>query len=201
MDGVIVDFVAPICEWLGIDCNAIKNYELELLFPERAEEIRAFYGKRGYFRNLRPYAGAIEFIHELEQDERLKVWIVSRPSTSAATWSDKVEWVQEFVPGLMHNLILTLDKSICALDVFVDDDPNNLKSSMATEKILFNQPWNRECKEFERTLNYQEVLEKIKEFDLDPDDYLAEKISDKIFEKIKTMEDSKIRSEMRRAIL
>ena len=163
MDGVIVDFMAPIYRHFKILKKDCTTYKLEKLFPDKAKEITEYYTKKGYFRNLVPYPGALSFIKKLQRLNNTRVWFVSKPSKhSAYTWSDKIEWIMEYTPSLLMTTILTQDKSGAAVDVLVDDDPENLRISPAKHKILFNQYWNKKDKEYDRVKNYRELYEKIK---------------------------------------
>lgn len=164
MDGVLVDFMAPICLWLGIKQEEITLYRLEDLYPDKEKEIKNFYGQKGYFKKLDAYPGALKFLKELRKLPGVRVWFVSKPAKfSAASWSDKFEWIMENTPEMIHTTILATDKSIVSLDVFVEDDPSNLTSNGAKHKFLFDRPWNRDDKVFERVKDYDELLKKIKE--------------------------------------
>lgn len=163
MDGVIVDFMAPICRHFNISKKDCTTYKLENLFPKQAEAVIAYYTKKGYFKNLKPYPGALDFIKKLQKLKNVTVWYVSKPSRhNAYTWSDKIEWINEYTPDLLQTTILTQDKSIIAVDIFIDDDPDNLEFNCAEHKILFDQYWNKKDKTYSRVKNYIELYEKIK---------------------------------------
>jgi len=167
MDGVIVDFIAPICKWLGVKPKNMTSYKLEDMYPnnpDKIAQIRNYYGQKGYFKNLEPFPGALNFIEKLQKLENIRIWYVSKPSRfSSITWADKAEWILNHTPKLIKTTILTGDKCIIAVGVLVDDDPNNLSSSIAKHKILFDQPWNHDDKTFDRAKNYEELYLKIKE--------------------------------------
>jgi len=164
MDGVIVDFMAPICRHFKIEKKDCTTYKFEELFPDRSKEAIAYYAKKGYFRNLNPYPGALDFIKKLQRLKNVRVWFVSKPSKhSAYTWSDKVEWINEHTPDLLETTILTQDKSLIAVDVFIDDDPENLEINCAKHKFLFDQYWNKNETRFSRVKSYRELYEKIKQ--------------------------------------
>lgn len=162
MDGVLVDFMAPICKEFKIKKSKCTNYKLEELFPNKAEEITSFYTKKGYFSDLLPYPGAIDFIKKLQKIDNIKIWLVSRPSIDGPeTWSDKIIWINKYLPQLLPTTILVQDKSIIDLDIFIEDDPNNLIKNKAKYKILMYQPWNKNNKEFEKVRNYFDLYKKI----------------------------------------
>ena len=163
MDGVIVDFISPLAKWMGIKSTQIISYKLEEMFPEKKDQIRSFYSQKGYFKNLDPYKGAISFIEKLQKLENIRIWFVSKPTKFAPiTWADKVEWILNHTPQLIQTTILTGDKSLIKVDVLIDDDPNNLTSSIAKYKFLFDQPWNQDDKTFKRFKDYKELYDQIK---------------------------------------
>jgi 5'(3')-deoxyribonucleotidase len=154
MDGVIVDFMEPICSYLGVDVNNVFNYRLEHQFPDKIEEIKDFYGRKGYFRDLRTYPGSTELIRRLLSYGH-NVLLCSKPAAhSSHSWIDKIDWIKEYLPELADKTILTRDKSVCKFDIFIDDDPDNLDSNISIVKVLFDQPWNRKNKKYLRAYNY-----------------------------------------------
>jgi len=163
MDGVIVDFMMPICHHFKLLKKDCTTYKLENLLPNTAKEVIEYYTSEGYFKNLKPYPGALDFLKRIQRLKNIRVWYISKPSKHAPiTWSDKIEWINEYTPNLLETTILTQDKSIIAVDIFVDDDPKNLKVNCANHKFLFDQYWNKEDKKYDRVKNYRELYEKIK---------------------------------------
>lgn len=165
MDGVLVDFMAPICSWLNITQESVSTYKLEEMFPLRIKEIQEYYTQEGYFRNLKPYRGAVEFIKKLRNTLRPgdKIWLVSKPSIlSSKTYSEKIDWIREYFPFLLETTILTQDKSLICLDLFVEDDIENLRQNMSLLKIIFDQPWNRQKCNVKRVHSYEELHNLIK---------------------------------------
>ncbi len=166
MDGVIVDFIAPISEWLGVDPKDITSYKFEDIYPDdpgKASEIRNYCSQKGYFKNLKPFPGALNFIEKLQKLQDVRVWYVSKPvRSSPITWADKAEWILNHTPKLIETTILSGNKSIVAVNILIDDDPRNLTMSMAKYKILFDQPWNHDDETFDRVKDYEQLYAKIK---------------------------------------
>jgi len=165
MDGVIVNFLDPVCKWLGVKQTDMTSYKLEDMYPDdpdKVAQIRNYYSQKGYFKNLKPFPGALEFIKKLQKLENSRIWYVSKPAIfSPITWADKVEWILNHTPKLIKTTILTGDKCRSAVDILVDDDPDNLTTSIAKYKILFDQPWNHDDTTFNRVKNYEELYSKI----------------------------------------
>lgn len=166
MDGVIVDFIKPLCEWLEVPEDKITSYKLEEVFPGQSETIRNYYGEQGYFEKLQPYSGALDFLKRItkEFENHARVWFISRPSKyHPYTFSDKIKWIHKYAPYMIDTTVFTQDKNICQLDVLVDDDPDNLKDHNADHLILFKQNWNLDKgEEFHlHSNNYDEIFEYI----------------------------------------
>jgi 5'(3')-deoxyribonucleotidase len=163
MDGVIVDFISPIVHYLGVQMDDITTYWLPDLFPDRKADILKFCQKKNYFKGLRPYPKALDFVKKVGQLDGVKAWFVSKPiKTVPETWADKIHWVTEHTPKMLGTTILSPDKSVISVDMLIDDDPKNLLTSPAKHKILFSRPWNHEDILFDRVKNYDELLDKIK---------------------------------------
>ena len=155
MDGVIVDFMKPVCEWLEIDETTLTEYRLEKLFPGEGQAILNYYGKAGYFTDLKCYPGAKEFLDKLAQRDNCTLWFISKPSVSKpVTYADKIKWVDEHFPSMSNRTLLGQDKSLVHVDILIEDDPDNLQTSIAEHKVLFDQPWNRTCNSYKRVQDY-----------------------------------------------
>lgn len=163
MDGVLVNFVEPLCLWLNIKPEDIRVYSLQELFPNRKIEIENFITQKNYFKDLKPYIGAIDFVENLMKLKNAQVWLVSTPMIKySITWSDKIEWIINYLPKLLDKTILTKDKSLVNLDIFIEDSPENLEKHNAKYKFLIDQPWNQQDKKNKRIFSYNDLLNEIK---------------------------------------
>jgi 5'(3')-deoxyribonucleotidase len=163
MDGVIVDFMTPVCRKFNFSINDLKTYKLEELFPDKKQEIIDFYSKTGYFKNIKPYPGALDFLKKIKNLKNCVVWFISKPSVhNHYTWSDKIQWINKHTPYIFDNTILTQNKDLIYLDIFVEDDPKNLDNNKSKNKILFSRPWNKDNKKYKKVVSYSELYDVIK---------------------------------------
>lgn len=79
----------------------------------------------GFFENLKPLPGALEALEYL--NNKYTVMMLSSPSQTAESASEKVRWIAKYMPFLPYrNYILTKHKYLVRGDVFIDDAPKNL---------------------------------------------------------------------------
>lgn len=78
--------------------------------------------KEGYFRNQKPFKEAIDAVKKIVKSNRYEVYILSVPlASSPCSYSEKVEWIMEYLPELAHRIILTQDKGLIKGDILIDD--------------------------------------------------------------------------------
>jgi 5'(3')-deoxyribonucleotidase len=79
--------------------------------------------KRGFFRNLKPLDGAIEYLEKLQLQGH-EVLIVSTPCTPHSA-AEKIEWCTEHLPLISYkNVWLGHRKYQIPGDVLIDDNPS-----------------------------------------------------------------------------
>lgn len=90
--------------------------------PEEQEAIAKIMDHPGFYRNLEPYEGAVDAVHEMVSMGH-EVFFLSAPWVTNPTGaSDKYAWVAEhFGPDLAKRLVLARDKTIVAGDILFDD--------------------------------------------------------------------------------
>tara|TARA_R100001086_G_scaffold249569_2_gene189768 strand:+ start:605 stop:1060 length:456 start_codon:yes stop_codon:yes gene_type:complete len=75
-----------------------------------------------YFSKLSPLPGAIEAAYTLLSNPNLDVYILTQPvATSTRSYSEKAEWVAEYLPELSSKLIMSCNKLLSKGDYLVDD--------------------------------------------------------------------------------
>lgn len=93
--------------------------------------------KRGYFGQLKPLSAAVESVKELLACGKYNIYICTQPlAGSPYSYSEKAEWIAEYLPELEGKIIMTCDKSMVRGDILIDD---NLKwADFGGEFIYFN---------------------------------------------------------------
>lgn len=121
MDGVIVDFESGI--------NALSDIN--------KKEYKGKYAQCPHiFSKMLPMVGALEAVKELFNI--YDVYILSSPGWgNASAWSDKYNWIVEYLPFLERRLILSSQKNLNKGDYLIDDRLHNGVSEFAGEHIHF----------------------------------------------------------------
>ncbi|MBN2893701.1 MAG: hypothetical protein JXL97_17660 [Bacteroidales bacterium] len=122
MDGVIVDFTSAFEK---LDENILKEYE------GRLDEIP------NIFSLMEPMPGALEAIPKLAK--KYDTYVLSTaPWKNPSAWSDKLEWIKKYVPGVFHKrLIISHNKHLNKGDFLIDDRLKNGADKFEGEHIHF----------------------------------------------------------------
>ena len=121
MDGVIVDFQS------GVDTLSEK---------EKKEREGSYCKVPHIFSKMIPMEGAIEAVKKLS--EKYDVYILSSPGwDNASAWSDKYNWVNEYLPFMRKRLILSSHKNLNRGDYLIDDRTANGADKFSGELISF----------------------------------------------------------------
>lgn len=106
LDGVVADFDRA-CQLSGIPPNEFK------LLP-------------GTYFSLPPYPGAIKALERLNA-AGCDIWIATKiPTANPGAASEKLHWIQQYLPWLMRKVIITPDKGTLGTsnDYLIDDRPH-----------------------------------------------------------------------------
>lgn len=113
---VYVDMDDTIADFIGSEkLNTVGLKPEWMLYPKEMLQ-------PGFFRNLKPIAGALEALRKIQACENIEVYILTKPVHHAPhTYSEKVEWIQEHLPELSERIIMTQKKELCFGDFLIDD--------------------------------------------------------------------------------
>lgn len=79
--------------------------------------------KKGFFLELTPMVGAIDFVNYLLDLDKYDVYILTQPvAKSYFSYSEKVQWIEEYIPRLLDKIIMTQNKLLLKGDLLVDDN-------------------------------------------------------------------------------
>lgn len=101
----------------------------------------------GFFRNLRPYPGAVEGVRRLNERHRLKIVTAA---DHVPSYSEKAAAVREHMPFLnKRQLVVMHDKHEIKADYLVDDAPHNAEAYKLAHPdakvIAIGYPYNVAC--------------------------------------------------------
>ena len=122
----------------------------------------------GFFLELLPMPGSIEFIEFLEKEGYWDIYILTQPvSKSPSSYAEKAAWITRYLPSLRDKIIMTQDKTLHYGHVLIDDNPKWEKFS--GKFFLFNK--NDLSKEWHRLKLYlidlrMKFIEKLKDLDI-----------------------------------
>lgn len=131
MDNVLVDFKSGLDQ---IDAEILSKFE------GRFDEIP------GIFSLMKPMDGALKAFEVLSKN--FDTYLLSTaPWQNPSAWSDKLLWVQKYLPNLAYKrLILTHHKNLNKGDFLVDDRIKNGVDKFKGEHIHFGKEpflsWN-----------------------------------------------------------
>ena len=123
-----------------IKLSQITTYSLHESLPsDIADELIDMFIEKDIYNGLMPYDGAARAVKYLI-DQGHEIFIATASDTKNMWW--KEELLQKHFPFIpKNNLIRIHNKSMLNVDILIEDNLNNLKSSLA-ERICLNQPWN-----------------------------------------------------------
>lgn len=154
MDGVSVDFEGYMA-LTGLTAEEVKH-------------------QPGAYRAMLPIPGAIEAIRSMIAMGH-EVWVATKPPTAVPNaYSDKVQWILEYLPELKRRIIITHDKGLLgdAHDYLCDDRPHRANCERFPGTLLpfvdgFHWP---QALAFFRDLHMQRIAGAIESFRLDLSD-------------------------------
>lgn len=142
IDGVIIDFVGPICRYFG--CQEPRYWDLRDLGLDKGE-IDSLVCRRDFCTELDPYHAALDFLIDLREIGR--VVAVTSPYDRSRYWASERYHVLRSLGFAKQDIIIGKDKSLIWGDVLIDDCPENVSSFVGSNPersgLLLDRPWNR----------------------------------------------------------
>lgn len=136
VDGVLADFIGRVCRVassiVGRDLKPEDvrrfNFAAELgLSPDQKREVHRFIESTGFWRDLEPYAGAVEGVESLR--EIADIFIASAPWHSSRTWlHERASWLEHFFDIGPDRLIACSAKHLLMGHVLVDDKTETVRA-------------------------------------------------------------------------
>jgi 5'(3')-deoxyribonucleotidase len=106
----------------------------------------------GIFIGLKPMEGAIEAYNKLSENYELYI-VSTAPWYNQSSWTDKLRWVQKYLPIARKRLFLTHNKHMVLGDYIIDDRLKNGVEKFPGTHIYFGQPpfenWRKVLEYFE----------------------------------------------------
>lgn len=166
MDEVAVDLMGPWIEEIN------KRFNLDLTrkdasrnkLKELDSEGYNVYGiirEKGFFRDLKPVDGAVEYITKLHKDGHEIVFVTTPLPNSVYVYSEKLEWVEKTFPFIdLDNVIFSRRKDLIIGDVLLDDYIHNLKNFKG-KRVFFNAMDSKQVEDIDYSVKSWKAFYKI----------------------------------------
>ena len=123
MDGVLVNFQS------GIDQLDLYH---KIEYKEKYDEVP------GIFGTMKPNEDMIDLFNAMFSDERYDCYVLSTaPWENPSASSDKVEWIQKYLPKAYKRLILSHNKHLNVGDYLIDDRTANGAGEFGGELLQY----------------------------------------------------------------
>lgn len=159
MDGVCCHFVPKVCRETNkitggnLQPKDITDWNMQLFGVKRE-----YWLQPGFFRDLKPIAGAKETLYKLRHDYRLT--IATDCMDIDFIQADKTEWLEEHLP-FVDDVYFLSDKSVVPGDLLFDDAQHHLESFPGiTVKMI--TPYNLTARSTFEVENWKEFMQLLK---------------------------------------
>lgn len=133
----------------------ITEWDLISILGEECKDIMF---KPEFFETLEPMEYAIENLRVLNESNLFDIYIASAAHPSACHF--KYKWFKENMPFLeKKQLIFISSKFLLNGDLLFDDAPHNITAFRSGEVVIFDKPYNRHLKNFNRVKDWNEFSE------------------------------------------
>jgi len=123
MDGVLVNFQS------GIDQLDLYH---KIEYKENYDEVP------GIFGTMKPNEDMVDLFNAMFSDERYDCYVLSTaPWENPSASSDKVEWIQKYLPKAYKRLILSHNKHLNVGDYLIDDRTANGAGEFGGELLQY----------------------------------------------------------------
>lgn len=126
----------------SIELKQITTYNLyDSLSNDVADELIELFIKKDTYSFLQPYKSAVKAVKALTEHGH-EIYVATSTDVKNMEW--KEELLQKHFPFIpKKNLIRIHNKALLNVDVLIEDNLDNLKSTFA-DRVCFNQPWNQD---------------------------------------------------------
>lgn len=141
-----------------------RHFEIEADYPDYpSEEVHAIYRAPGFYRNLKPIAGAVHALTELIAEGH-DVHLCTAPASTPYCGIEKYEWTVGYLgQAFADRMILTKDKTLVRGHILIDDKPEVTGCCVPEwTHVIYTQPYNVAVPGPRLTwADWREVLERI----------------------------------------
>lgn len=161
-DDVLSDFLGLIIDLYNermntsLSCEDVKDWDLG-----KAGKINVFnqiLNSKDFWDQIREKGNSMSVLQRLINDGRYDIYIITA-CNHIYEYEKKVNFILRHVPGFNPSRIIPCkDKALIRGDILIDDKLDNCKEcSEFMDIILMDMPHNRDCDEFRRVKQLEEV--------------------------------------------
>ena len=138
-----------------------NQYDVMSVLPSQDGVVmRDMYGESGLYDKVKPYKGASDKLQKLINAGH-NVYLVT--DAIPKTYGEKVEFIKRYFPFIDDAHIVSMKhKHLFKCDIMIEDNWSNLVSSQYYHRILIDQPWNQNKKDYvydiHRCFNWDDVI-------------------------------------------
>ena len=130
-----------------------NQYDVMSVLPgQDGVVMREMYGESGLYNKVKPYKGASDGLQKLINMGH-NVYLVT--DAIPKTYGEKVEFIKKYFPFIDDaHIICMKHKHLFKCEVLIEDNLSNLMSSHYYDRILMDQPWNRDINDYVYDINH-----------------------------------------------
>jgi 5'(3')-deoxyribonucleotidase len=116
------------------------------------------------YRDLEPIEGALVGMKKLVDAGHDVIIATAVPKCAGIAYHGKLEWIRRNMPWFnLNNFVSIQRKELLDGDLMLDDGPHFIEAWNKTGRIsvVFDCPWNKECKSLYRVKHWNEFLKLI----------------------------------------
>lgn len=154
----LFDVILPIAEKhfeTDLKKDMIRDWEMKSISTPIRKFLHKLMQETYIVKRQVPMEGSQEFVQAL-RDRGHKVLFFS--AVDPKNMPLRAKQLIDHFGADKSDIVLGGNKKLMCCDILIDDHIGNLTGSMAKEKVLFDQPWNRSNDEMTRVCNYAETL-------------------------------------------
>ena len=133
----------------------IHTYRIEDNIPCDPDEIKNMFLDKEVWKRVKVIPEAVEYIKKLYEDDH-KIYFVS--ATLLDNVPKKASWLRRNFSFLnIESCFIPIkDKHLLDLDLLIDDCTDNLRKWQRYKGIVYDRPWNQDCKS-PRAKSWEEI--------------------------------------------
>ena len=141
--------------------NNFNQYDVMTVLPDQEGiAMRDIYGESGLYDKVKPYHGASDGLQKLIHAGH-NVYLVT--DAIPKTYGEKVEFIKKYFPFIDDaHIVCMKHKHLFKCEVMIEDNLSNLLSSQYYDRIVMDQPWNRDVNDWAygiyRCYNWNDIV-------------------------------------------